>query len=344
MSPLISTCQLDSKCGIKDEKNPLGFRHSGEHFPSHTNHEITMAQQSLFSACHRTDDIKSFTISPAKELGAYESLWAREKMSFKKMADLFRDNPGTLPSDLVKKDEAISMSNTVVGMLKKSGIGHYGVRIHRAGEYPEKIRVAQNPIEFLYFQGIWDLVEKRSVAIVGSRNASPDGIKRTQKLVRHLLEDDFAIVSGLAQGIDTAAHTAAIKEGGDTISVIGTPITDYYPRNNEKLQKEIADKHLLISQVPVYKYSTQDYRYNRNFFPERNKTMSALTEATIIVEAGETSGTLIQARAALYQKRKLFILDSCFKNKKITWPEKFEKKGAIRVRSYDDIKNILLKK
>ena len=89
------------------------------------------------------------------------------------------------------------------------------------------------------------------------------------------------------------------------------------------------------------RYESQDYRYNRVFFPERNKTMSALTEATIIVEAGETSGTLIQARAALQQGRKLFILDNCFKNPDLTWPEKYAKKGAIRVRDYDDVRNAL---
>ena len=95
---------------------------------------------------------------------------------------------------------------------------------------------------------------------------------------------------------------------------------------------------LLISQVPIRRYEKQDYRCNRLFFPERNVTMSALTTATMIVEAGETSGTLIQARAALQQGRKLFILDSCFKNKGLTWPHSFASKGAIRVTDYDDIK------
>ena len=78
-----------------------------------------------------------------------------------------------------------------------------------------------------------------------------------------------------------------------------------------------------------------------HFFPERNVTMSALTEATIIVEAGETSGSLIQARAALHQNRKLFILNSCFQNPKLTWPAKFAKMGAIRVSEYEDIKRHL---
>ena len=85
----------------------------------------------------------------------------------------------------------------------------------------------------------------------------------------------------------------------------------------------------------------QDFRSNRIFFPERNVTMSALTEATIIVEASDTSGTLIQARAALAQGRKLFILDSCFHNSSISWPAKYEAQGAIRVRDYDDIRKHL---
>ena len=85
------------------------------------------------------------------------------------------------------------------------------------------------------------------------------------------------------------------------------------------------------------RYKAQGAHVNRFFFPERNKTMSALSEATIIVEASETSGTLTQARAAFDQGRKLFILESNFQNPAITWPAKFEQRGAIRVREIDDI-------
>jgi DNA processing protein len=110
------------------------------------------------------------------------------------------------------------------------------------------------------------------------------------------------------------------------------------------LQRRIARDFLLISQVPVRRYEAQDYRMNRLFFPERNVTMSALTDATVIVEAGETSGTLVQARAALKQGRRLFILESCFNNPGITWPQKFAEQGAIRVRDYDDIREQLIPK
>lgn len=169
-----------------------------------------------------------------------------------------------------------------------------------------------------------------------------DGIERTKRLTRYLVEDNFTIVSGLAKGVDTLAHRTAIECGGNTIAVIGTPLNEHYPKENEKLQRQIAQKHLLISQVPVLRYSMQDYRINRAFFPERNKTMSALTEATIIIEASDTSGTLIQARAAFYQGRKLFILDSCFRNTQLSWPSHFEKMGAIRVREYEDIRKVLV--
>jgi DNA processing protein len=136
--------------------------------------------------------------------------------------------------------------------------------------------------------------------------------------------------------VDTVAHETAIAEGGRTVAVIGTPLSHSYPKENIELQRRIAEEFLLISQVPVKRYERQDYRRNRLFFPERNVTMSALTEATIIVEAGETSGTLIQARAALHQGRKLFILDSCFR-RGLSWPQKYADKGAIRVVDYDDI-------
>ena len=107
--------------------------------------------------------------------------------------------------------------------------------------------------------------------------------------------------------------------------------------------EEIAEHHLLISQVPVKRYSNQKNPTSNNFFfPERNITMSALTDATIIVEAGETSGTLVQARHALKQGRKVFILESNFRNPELKWPHTFEERGAIRVADYDDIRRHLV--
>ena len=224
-------------------------------------------------------------------------------------------------------------------MLKKfkdAGISRFGVRVNKAGDYPKRLREARHPIELLYYRGTWELTETRSVAIVGSRKASIEGQRRAARLARHLVERDITVVSGLAQGIDTAAHMAALEAGGKTITVIGTPLHHVYPKQNKALQERIANDFLLISQVPALRYDAQDYRVNRTFFPERNVTMSALTEATIIVEASDTSGTLTQARAAIHQGRKLFILNACF-GKGLKWPERFADQGAIRVRDPEDI-------
>lgn len=277
-------------------------------------------------------------ISPLIELGAYETLWLQKGASFKNIAERFAKDPSALPSDLVTPEEARKNAHEVLTRFKKAEINQFGVRIHRAGDYPKRLRDATYPVEMLYYQGNWEIADNRkSLAIVGSRQASERGIKRAAKLARELVGNKFTVVSGLAKGIDVSAHRSAIENGGTTIAVIGTPLDSYYPREHKDLQRYIANNHLLISQVPVLKYSLQGPKQNRLFFPERNITMSALTLGTIIVEAGETSGTLTQARAAMKQGRMLFILDSCFDRKDITWPEKYLRQGAIRVRTIEDV-------
>jgi DNA processing protein len=279
-------------------------------------------------------------VSPFREMGAYEAMWCKLGTTFNSLAKQFASQPGSLPSNFVSPEEAQECA-VFVGKRFEEGEIKFGVRVHGAGEYPCKLRDAASPVEVLYYQGWWDLVASRSVAVVGTRRPSPEGLLRTKRLARYLVADDFTVVSGLAAGIDTMAHQTAMEENGRTIAVIGTPLSHSYPRDNSELQRYIAEHFLVVSQVPLKRYESQTYRHNRSFFPERNVTMSALTEATIIVEAGESSGTLFQARAAIRQNRKLFILDSCFQNPKLTWPSEFEAKGAIRVKDYDDIRRNL---
>lgn len=276
-------------------------------------------------------------ISPRLEMGAYEALWLKDGAWFKNIAERFASHPGALPSDFVPRADAVNCASEVLKIFKEAGIDRFGIRINHAGDYPQKLRDAKHPIELLYYRGVWELTETRCVAIVGARKATEDGVARARKLARGLVERDVTVVSGLAAGIDTAAHDATLEAGGRTIAVIGTPISDYYPPENRQLQDRIAREYLLISQVPVLRYRKQRPAQNRYFFPERNITMSALTEATVIVEASDTSGTLTQARAALHQGRKLFILNSCFEQPGLSWPSRFEKQGAIRVRDFDDL-------
>lgn len=284
-------------------------------------------------------DFSERAVVPARELGAYEALWAREGATFKSLADTFRAAPGSVPSDFVSRAEAEQYSRLALGTIREAGVSHFGIRVHGAGEYPLKLRDATHPVELLYYQGNWDITSTPCVAIVGTRHPTDEGRRRAAKLSALFVKAGFTVVSGLAQGIDTVAHTAAIEAKGLTIAVLGTPITAFYPPENADLQRKIADDYLVISQVPIVRYSRQSAYGNRFFFPERNATMSALTVATVIVEAGNTSGTLIQARHALQQGhgRKLFILDSCFRNPELTWPAKFLERGAVRVAEFEDI-------
>ena len=280
------------------------------------------------------------TVSPYLEMGAYEALWDQDGATFRRLAKRFADMPGQLPSDFVPAELAAEYAAMVWQRFEQAGVGRFGVRVFGEAEYPTRLRDAAHPVELLYFAGCWDLVWQTSVAVVGTRNATGDGLARTRKLVKALVADGYTVASGLAAGVDTAAHETAIDAGGQTVAVIGTPLSAAYPKENVELQRKIAEEYLLISQVPVKRYEKRDFRWNRAFFPERNATMSALSVATVIVEAGETSGALIQARQALGQGRKLFILDSCF-HQGLDWPEKLEAQGAVRVKEYGDIQGEL---
>lgn len=281
-------------------------------------------------------------LSPLREFGAYEALWLRAGMTSHRLASLFRGSPDAFPSDLAGPDEATEAASAARTHLQERGVTRFGLRIHRTADYPVRLRDAADPAELLYFQGLWDLVDTRIVAVVGTRKPSPEGIRRAQALARQLVGDGFTVISGLAAGIDTAAHRATLDAGGRTIAVVGTPLGEVYPRSNAALQHEIIRDHLLITQVPVLRYARQTWQHNRLFFPERNVTMSALSEATVIVEAGETSGTLIQARAALAQGRRLFILASNFERPGLTWPHALERLGARRLESYAQLRDALV--
>lgn len=280
-------------------------------------------------------------LSPMREIAAYEAMWDEwSEVSYKKIAAKFAENPGFSPSSFVESDVVDRYVKEMESVISRLSVS-LNVLINNTFDYPERLRDAEYPVELLYFSGRLEYLGGRGVSVVGTRHSSQEGITRAKRLARLLAKNGYVVYSGLAEGIDTAAHSAAIESGGRTVAVIGTPLDKVYPKTNSALQREIAANHLLISQVPFIRYSKQDFRVNRGFFPERNKTMSALSEATVIVEAGETSGSLIQARAALKQGRKLFILNSCFENPALTWPARFEKLGAIRVREFSDIMNNL---
>ncbi|MGS4844665.1 DNA-processing protein DprA [Streptococcus sp. W151] len=204
------------------------------------------------------------------------------------------------------------------------------------GDYPDMLASTEKSPRFLYIRGRKSLLyELRKVSLVGSRNATVKAKYNTARLAQKLGKNGITVVSGLAKGIDVSAHKAALDLSLDTIAVIGTHLNQYYPAENKEVQLEIEKHGLVVSQFsPASK--TQ-----RWFFPMRNRVMSALSLATIVMEAGETSGSLIQAEYALKQGRLVLLPESALENKNITWPEKFVKKGAKVMHNPSDALKIL---
>lgn len=168
--------------------------------------------------------------------------------------------------------------------------------------YSAQLREIIDPPLALHFRGDVSLLAGPAVAIVGSRRASPYGLNAAEHLARKLVSAGLAIVSGMARGIDAAAHHAALEAGGRTIAVLGTGIDIVYPRSHQRLFRRMAETGLVVSDFPP---GTPPKREN---FPMRNRLISGLTLGTIIVEATSRSGSLITARMAAEQGREVFAV------------------------------------
>lgn len=184
----------------------------------------------------------------------------------------------------------------------------------------------------LFLEGRGDLLfQRRRVSVVGSRSASMDGLKRARIVARTLVDHDIIVVSGLAKGIDTVAHQTAIEAGGNTIAVLGTPLSRAYPKENEELLDTIKRAHLAVSQFP------EGYPSQPKNFPIRNRTMALISDATIIIEASEKSGTRHQGWEALRLGREVFILDNVVEN--VGWAREMMEYGATSLskKQMDDV-------
>lgn len=168
-------------------------------------------------------------------------------------------------------------------------------------------------------------------AVIGSRKASLEGLNTAVEITKTLVKADIVVVSGLAEGIDTSAHKTAIAERGKTIAVLGTPLNRVYPRKNRQLQEVIMRHHLAISQFPV------GYPIQPKNFVMRNRLMALISDASIIVEATDSSGSLHQGWEALRLGRPLFIWSSILKDRSLRWPKKMLEYGALELSDPEEI-------
>lgn len=170
-------------------------------------------------------------------------------------------------------------------------------------EYPEKLRNIYGSPICLYALGNKELLNQKSIAVVGSRECSEYGKNMSQAFSYLLAQKDFVIVSGLAKGIDTAAHIGALKAVGKTVAVIGTGIDLVYPKENQKLMEEIIKNDgLIISEYPL------ETKPSKENFPRRNRIISGLSDGVLVIEAGEKSGALITVDYALEQGKNVYVV------------------------------------
>ncbi len=196
--------------------------------------------------------------------------------------------------------------------------------------YPSNLRVIPKLPPFLFYRGELRRDDTRSVAVVGTRRASVRGLDSATKLASLLVGEGVTVISGLAKGIDTAAHTAVLQASGRTIAVVGTGILQVYPKENAELAERLLERGAIVSQ---FWPSASPTRYS---FPMRNEVMSGISQGTAVIEASSTSGAKMQARLALEQGKRAFLMSSLVTSE--AWAKGYlEKRGAIKVSSVDDV-------
>lgn len=196
--------------------------------------------------------------------------------------------------------------------------------------YPWDLSEIYNPPALLFYQGNIDLLELPKVAVVGSRDSSRLGNQSVQKIIKEL-NNELIIVSGLARGIDTAAHMAALQNGGRTIAVIGTGLDVFYPKANKKLQSYIGKNHLVLSE---YGPGEQPLKFH---FPERNRIIAGLCRGVIVAEAKMRSGSLITCERAMEEGRDVFAIPGSILDGKSDGCHHLIQEGAKCIMSGSDV-------
>lgn len=205
-------------------------------------------------------------------------------------------------------------------------------------DYPEKLKAFPGTPAIIYVRGDQELLRcKKSIAFVGTREL--DNLSHRdhgERVVKRLVSTGYdVVVSGLALGSDTLGHCAAIKFGGRTIAVLGTPLDVSYPKENKRLQEEIGVEHLLVSEYPIGVGSFGSYFANRN-----RTTVALATEGVVVARAGDKSGTQYAIRICIEQSKQLYILENNIKEPSYEWVGKYKDKLKVIREDFDASYNI----
>jgi DNA processing protein len=221
-------------------------------------------------------------------------------------------------------DEAVDQQQ----MMKSAGAVAISINDAR---YPELLREIFDPPILLFAKGRVELLNELLLGVVGTRRPTPYGVAACERLSGELARAGLGIVSGMARGIDTAAHKAALAAGGDTVAVLGCGVDVIYPSENKKLAGEIAAKGLMLSEFPMGAVA-----FPQNF-PVRNRIISGMSVGVLVVEGAQYSGSAITARLALDQGRELFAVPGNITSKTSWGPNLLIKQGAKLVQEWNDV-------
>jgi len=197
--------------------------------------------------------------------------------------------------------------------------------------YPARLREIFDPPPLLYARGRVELLGALMLGVVGTRRPTAYGTQVAGRLSKDLSEAGLTIASGMARGIDTAAHRAVLEAGGDTIAVFGCGVDEVYPAENRKLAETLASKGLVISEFPM---GAPPYPQN---FPVRNRIISGMSAGVLVVEGGEYSGSTITAKLASEQNREMFAVPGNVTSKMSWGPNLLIKQGAKLVQEWNDV-------
>jgi DNA processing protein len=197
--------------------------------------------------------------------------------------------------------------------------------------YPRLLLEIADPPALLYCRGRVELLNQPALAVVGSRNATAQGVSNAEQFARSFSAAGLTIVSGLAQGIDAAAHRGGLAAEGSTIAVLGTGVDNAYPRTNATLAEDISARGLLISEFAL---GTQAFAHN---FPRRNRLISGLAQGCLVIEAALGSGSLITARSAAEQGREVFAIPGSIHSPLSKGCHALIKSGAKLAESAEDV-------
>ncbi len=280
-------------------------------------------------------------------LESWISLWRVPgvgSVTFKKLLDKF-DTPANVFSTTASSLKQAGFSEKLVSSIKEnqsancakddidwlnSSQNHHLITIY-CSEYPALLKQISNPPPLLYVHGKLSLLNDPQIAIIGSRNPTQGGLSNTYDFSKFLGSSGLCITSGLALGIDGAAHQGALDVNSPTIAVIATGVDRVYPARHRKLAHKIVETGAIISEFPI---GTQPKAEN---FPRRNRIISGLSQGTLVIEAAKKSGSLITARLASEQNREVFAIPGSIHNPLSKGCHQLIREGAKLVETAQDI-------